>query len=158
VGLSKSICEKTTTQIFLVHHFIDCKLVMVVVQLLLFQAQVQVILLPTVSRPVCLGVGTPYGAHDQIFITVGHLRSSCCGAPSLTRGRVCNFLVQFAVTLGSKSRRTHNYILLSHSRLPQPGGLGPCIYLSQKQGGPVMPPSTVFPFCRLLRLAGLRWR
>jgi hypothetical protein len=29
------------------------------------------------------------GAHDQIFITVWELRSCYCGAPSLTRGRVC---------------------------------------------------------------------
>jgi hypothetical protein len=47
-------------------------------------------------------------------------------APSLTRGRVCKILVQLllvlarAVTLGSKSRRTHGHILLSHLRLPSP--------------------------------------
>jgi hypothetical protein len=28
----------------------------------------------------------------------------------------------------------------------------------QEQGGPVIPPDTGFPFRRLLRLAGLRWR
>jgi hypothetical protein len=38
----------------------------------------------------------------QLFITVGHFRSSCRGTPSLTRGRV----VQFVVTLRSKSHRT----------------------------------------------------
>jgi hypothetical protein len=32
------------------------------------------------------------GAHDQIFITVWQLRSCYCGAPSLTRGRVCLLL------------------------------------------------------------------
>jgi hypothetical protein len=50
---------------------------------------------------------------DQIFITVGHLRSSCCGAPFLTRGWVCNLLVQFAVTLRNKSHRTqgHNCLI-----------------------------------------------
>jgi hypothetical protein len=32
------------------------------------------------------------------------------------------------------------------------------IYIPQEQGGPVIPPGTVFPFHRLLRLAGLRWR
>jgi hypothetical protein len=61
-------------------------------------------------------------------------------APSLTRGWVCNLLVQLllglarAVTLGSKSRRTHDHILQSHLRLPQ------------EQGDPVIPPGTGFPF------------
>jgi hypothetical protein len=85
-------------------------------------------------------------------------------APSLTRGRVCNLLVQLlsglarAVTLGSKSLRTHGHILLSHLRLPQLGRPGSRIYIPQEQGGPVISPGTGFPFCRLLRLAGLRWR
>jgi hypothetical protein len=127
---------------------------------------------PTVTRPVSLAVGLPFGVHEQIFcflcdicnfldvrhplwreagsvithsvtsgpcqsnhsrgprpselmtifylqtfITVGHLRSSRCGTPSLRRGRVCNLLVQFALTLWSKSRRTHDHILISHLRL-----------------------------------------
>jgi hypothetical protein len=36
-----------------------------------------------------------------------------------------------AVTLRSKSRRTHGLILLSHLRLHQPGGPGPCISKSR---------------------------
>jgi hypothetical protein len=40
-----------------------------------------------------------------------------CGTPSLTRGRVCSFQLLLglasAVVLGSKSRRTHDYILVS---------------------------------------------
>jgi hypothetical protein len=47
---------------------------------------------------------------------------------------------------------------VSDSRLPQPGGPGPCIYIPQEHGGTVISPGTVFPFRRLLRLAGLRWR
>jgi hypothetical protein len=39
--------------------------------------QVQVILRPTVSRPVCLGVGPTSVAYDQMFMTVGNLQSSC---------------------------------------------------------------------------------
>jgi hypothetical protein len=38
----------------------------------------------SVSKSWCRA---PFGAHDQIFITVWQLRF--CGAPSLTRGRVC---------------------------------------------------------------------
>jgi hypothetical protein len=75
------------------------------------------------------------------------------------RGWVCNLLVQLllglarAVTLGSKSRRTRDHILLSHLRLSQPGGPGSRIYIPREQGGPVIPPGTGFTFRRLLRLA-----
>jgi hypothetical protein len=92
----------------------------------------------------------PTGSHlepiTRFLFSVWRLRVSWCVAPSLTRGRVCNLLVQLllglarAVTLGSKSRRTHGHILLPHLRLPQPGGPGPCIYIPQEQGGPVIPP------------------
>jgi hypothetical protein len=122
----------------------------------------------TVSRPVCLGVRLPSGTFDQFFflleIPFRQLRVCNFIAPSLMRGRVCNLLVQLllglarAVTLGSKSSRTHDHILLSHLKLPQPGGPGPRIYIPQELGGRVIPPGTGFPLCRLLRLAGQRWR
>jgi hypothetical protein len=57
------------------------------------------------------------------FFSIWRLRISWCVAPSLTRGWVCNLLVQLllglarAVTLGSKSSRTHDYILISHLKL-----------------------------------------
>jgi hypothetical protein len=86
------------------------------------------------------------------------LRVSWYGAPSLTRGWVCNLLVQLFLGLGSKYRRTLGHILLSHLRLHQPGGPDPRIYILQEQCGPVIPPGTGFPFCRPLRLAGLQWR
>jgi hypothetical protein len=41
---------------------------------------------------------------------------------------------------------------------PEPGEPGPCIYVPQWQGGPIIPPGSGFPFRRLLRLAELRWR
>jgi hypothetical protein len=41
---------------------------------------------------------------------------------------------------------------------PQPGGPGFRIYIPQGQGGQVMSPGTGFPFRRLLRFSGLRWR
>jgi hypothetical protein len=78
----------------------------------------------------------PSGTHDLIFITLWQLRSCFSEAPSLTRGRVCPLYILLAlaslVFLGSKSLGPHNHILLSQI--------------------------CDFPFRRLLRLAGLRWR
>jgi hypothetical protein len=85
-------------------------------------------------------------------ISFRQLRLCYFVAPSLTRGRVCNLLVQlhlglaWAVTLGSKSRRTHDHILLSHLRLPPPGAPGFRIYIPQEQGVPVIPPGHWVPF------------
>jgi hypothetical protein len=47
------------------------------------------------------------------------------------------------------------YFTVSDSRLLQPGGPGPHIYIPQEQGGSVVPAGTGFFFCRLLWLAGL---
>jgi hypothetical protein len=50
------------------------------------------------------------------------------------------------------------HFTVSGLRPPQPGGPGPCIYIPQEQGDPVIPPGTGFSFGCLLRLSGLRWR
>jgi hypothetical protein len=86
---------------------------------------------PTVSWPVCFGIKHPFGAYDHNY---GFFFP--CGAPSLTRGRVWLLYMLLAlaraIVLWSEPRGSRDQILLSHS--------------------------WDFPFRRLLRLAGSRWR
>jgi hypothetical protein len=108
----------------------------------------------------------PSGTRDQFFpsfFCINNCRFLDVGRPLWREdGSVIYSYSWFwafrAVTLGSGSRRTHDRILLSHLRLPQPGGPGPHICIPQEQGGSVIPLGTGFPFCHLLRLAGLWWR
>jgi hypothetical protein len=169
----------------------------------------------------------------QLTISQPFHLSDICSPDFVMRRWVCNLLVQFAVTLWSKSRRIHdllglvelhlqsqsylttdgksaglsccqglwpiflypwnvlyafaveggsviyccswalpaqslsglglaglkdNILLSQFFKLSQPGWPGARIYIPQVQGGPVIPPGTGFPFRRLLRVAGLRWR
>jgi hypothetical protein len=114
-------------------------------------------------RPVCLGVRHLSGTCDLFFflleISFIQLRVCYFIAPSLTRERVCNLLYNCFWALPEQSLLGRSPVELtaifySHLRLPQPGGPGPRIYILQEQSGPVIPPGTGFPFCRLLRLAG----
>jgi hypothetical protein len=87
----------------------------------------------SVSKSWCRA---PSGAHDEIFIIVWQVRSCYCEAPSRQRGRVCLLYMLLAlasaVFLWSESLGTCDRILLSHI--------------------------WDFPFHRLVRLAGSRWR
>jgi hypothetical protein len=84
-------------------------------------------------------------------------------------GTVCDERTSLSFTIAAGPRQhSHSrvrvprnswpYFAVSDSRIPHPGGLGPRIYIPQEWGGPVIPPGTGFPFHRLLRLAGQRWR
>jgi hypothetical protein len=100
------------------------------------QVKVKVMLRPTVSRPVWLGTKHPFGAYDQILIIVLTVAGLLIwGALSDERtGLPLQLLLvrASAVIFGSESRRTRGHTLLSQIR--------------------------DFPFLRLLRLAGSRWR
>jgi hypothetical protein len=118
---------------------------------------------PSVSRPFTLSVKPPFGAQDEIFLTVKTAASLLIwGAPS-------NKSTSLSFTIAACPRqRSHSwvriswdswpYFTVSDLRLPQPWGPGARIYIPQEQGNPVIPPGTGFPFHRLQRLAGLRLR
>jgi hypothetical protein len=79
------------------------------------KVKVKVMLRPTVSRPVRLGVKHPTGAYDQLFIAVRQWRVCWCGTVSLMRERVCRLqlllVLASAVKLRAESRGTRDHIL-----------------------------------------------
>jgi hypothetical protein len=75
---------------------------------------VEFILRPTISRPVRLGIGLPFGAHDQI-LSLSFLSDNCFVVlRPLTRGRVCNLQSNRWLV---RSLRTNNHTLPFHLRL-----------------------------------------
>jgi hypothetical protein len=81
---------------------------------------VSLTLRPTVSRPVSLGIKSPSGAYDQIFITVGQLRG---------------FLMWAAL---SDKKTGPSFIMYNIHFTVLDLRPCPCIYIPQEQGGPVI--------------------
>jgi hypothetical protein len=79
------------------------------------KVKVKVILWPTVSQPVCLGLKPHLGPKTRFL-----LLSDSCRAPSLTKERVYSLQLLLAIAstviLGSESHRTDDYMLLSQIR------------------------------------------
>jgi hypothetical protein len=84
---------------------------------------------PTVSRPFYLGV-TPHLGPKIRFL----LLSDRCGFVDVGR-----HLWREDQSFSGVPRDSWPHFTVSGSRLPQPGGPGLCIYIPQKQGGPVIP-------------------
>jgi hypothetical protein len=81
--------------------------------------------------------------------------TSSCRAPSLMRGRV--FSSQCNHSMVRIGQNPWSHITVSSETYPI-WRAGSHIYISQDQGGPVIPPGTGYPLRCLLRLARLRWR
>jgi hypothetical protein len=119
------------------------------------QVKVEVIVRLTVSRPVCLVVRHPSP------ITRFLLLSDRCGFVDVGRplwrenesvAYKCHWSSPVKSFFGLSPTRLNSYLTVSDSRLLQPGGPGPRIYIPQEQGGPVTPPGTGW-----LPASGLGW-
>jgi hypothetical protein len=105
--------------------------------------KVKVMLRPTVSRPVRLGV-KPHLGPKIMFL----LLSDSCGFGDVGRplwredGSAvynCCWPSPRQSFLGISPTGLTTISGISDSRLPQPGGLGPHLYIPQAKGGPVIP-------------------
>jgi hypothetical protein len=110
-----------------------------------------------ISRPVYLRVKPPSGAPRPYFYYC-QLREALSDKRTGVLFKIIAGPRQRSHSCVRVSRDSWPYFTVSDSRLPQPGGPSSRIYIPHEQGGPVIPPGTRFPFRRLLRLAGLRWR
>jgi hypothetical protein len=59
----------------------------------------------------------PAAAHDQIFLLVWKLLSCLCGAPSLTRGRVCRLSVMVCIFSSLSFVQLFTILLLKPNRM-----------------------------------------
>jgi hypothetical protein len=92
---------------------------------------------PTVSRPIRLGVEHPLETHDQIFLFPFFcLIIALLFDLERPLWREDGSAICSAISRWSESRRTHNYILLSHLRLLS--SLFVASYDSQGYGGSIL--------------------
>jgi hypothetical protein len=98
-----------------------------------------------VSQSVLMS-GLPLGPMNRFFLffsLVWQLLDIVVGPPLW---REDGSVICSDITHWLESCKNNNHTVLSHLRLPQPGGPGSHIYIPQKQGGPVIPPGYWVPF------------
>jgi hypothetical protein len=86
-------------------------------------------------REAVISVEHPCGTCDQISLPVGMLLSEICGLVSVGHPlrREDGSAICSTITYWSELLRTRNHTLLSHLRLPQPGGRG-SVFISHYSG------------------------
>jgi hypothetical protein len=127
------------------------------------QVEVEVILRPTVSRPVYLGVGFPSGACAQIFLfcltIAGFLMRGTLSDETMglwfTR-TIASGPCQSSHSLDQVPQNSWPYITVSFET-PQTWRAISLYLYPPETGGPVTPPDTGFLFHSLLRLTGWYW-
>jgi hypothetical protein len=146
---------------------LNCIMLRLTCNVLFNEVEVEVKLRPTVRRPVCPAARHPSGTRDQFLflleISFRQLRVCYFVVPSLTKGRVCNLLYNCFWALPGQSLLGRSpseltaifYCLFWDS--PTWRARSPYLYLPGT-GWPSDTPGQWASFCRLLRLAGLRWR
>jgi hypothetical protein len=100
---------------------------------------------------------SPLRSTHRIFISTEHLRlQSLCNILSVTIAAGSH---QRSHSQVGVSRDSWPHFTVSDSRLPQPGEPGPCIYIPQEQGGPVITPGTgLTPFSLVKSKSHCDWR
>jgi hypothetical protein len=88
----------------------------------------------------------PSGAQDMIFVTIRQLRVGHSDEWTRLSFEIAADLRQRSHSWILVQRDSEQYFTVSASRLSPPRRPGPLIYTPQQQGGPVIPPSTGFPF------------
>jgi hypothetical protein len=111
---------------------------------ILTQVRVKVILRPAVTQPACVGIGSPSGTHNQFFFFfLGNDVKTFAGF------FVWVVLSDETMILQFTHRTATGSCQHCHSWVHIPRNLGPYISVSFGTG---------FPFCHLLRLAGLQYK